>query len=62
MTAYRTRLYRLVFAAAATYNVAFGLWAAVWPLSFFAVFDLDPPRYPSIWACLGMVVGLYGAG
>ena len=22
---------------------------------------MAPPRYPSIWACLGMVVGLYGA-
>jgi len=25
---YRARLYRLIFAAAAVYNVAFGLWAA----------------------------------
>ena len=62
MTAYRARLYRLIFAVAAAYNVAFGLWAAIWPRSFFALFDLDPPRYPSIWACLGMVIGLYGAG
>jgi hypothetical protein len=59
---FRARLYRLIFAAAAAYNLAFGAWAALWPLSFFARFDLDAPRYPSIWACLGMVVGLYGAG
>ena len=62
MTAYRARLYRLIFTAAAAYNVAFGLWAALWPRSFFTLFELDPPRYPSIWACLGMVVGLYGVG
>jgi len=62
VTAFRARLYRLIFAAAAAYNVAFGVWAAVWPLSFFTRFDLVEPRYPSIWACLGMVIGLYGAG
>jgi hypothetical protein len=62
VTAYRARVYRLIFAAAAAYNLAFGLWAAIWPGSFFARFDLEPPRYPSIWACLGMVIGLYGLG
>jgi small multidrug resistance pump len=62
VTPYRARLYRLIFAAAAAYNIAFGLWAALRPLSFFALFDLAPPMYPSIWACLGMVVGLYGLG
>ena len=62
MTPYRTSLYRLIFGAAAVYNIAFGLWAALTPLSFFAFFDLAPPLYPSIWACLGMVIGLYGLG
>ena len=32
----------------------------LFPLSFFDLFALPPPRYPAIWACLGMVVGLYG--
>lgn len=62
MTTFRASVYRLIFASAAVYNLAFGLWAGIWPHSFFARFDLAPPRYPSIWACLGMVVGLYGAG
>jgi hypothetical protein len=62
VTPYRRRLYQLSFAVAAAYNIAFGLWAALTPLSFFALFDLAPPLYPSIWACLGMVVGLYGLG
>jgi len=54
------RLFRIAFALAGGYNLAFGLWAAVWPLAFFEVFDIPPPRYPGIWACLGMVVGVYG--
>src|SRR2546430_7054868 len=62
VTRYRERLYRLLFAAAAAYNIAFGLWAGFWPGSFFTRFDLIAPLYPSIWACLGMVVGLYGVG
>jgi flotillin len=53
------RAYRWVFALAAAYNVAFGTWAGLFPHSFFTLFDLPPPRYPSIWACLGMVVVVY---
>jgi small multidrug resistance pump len=60
LTRSRASVYRLVFSAAAVYNIAFGLWAALFPLAFFRVFALEPPRYPAIWACLGMVVGLYG--
>jgi hypothetical protein len=62
VTPYRTALYRWIFGAAAVYNIAFGLWAALTPQSFFALFDLASPLYPAIWACLGMVVGLYGLG
>ncbi|MEX2310621.1 MAG: hypothetical protein WD738_23845 [Pirellulales bacterium] len=54
------RLFRIAFALAGCYNLAFGLWAAIWPLAFFELFALPPPRYPGIWACLGMVVGVYG--
>ncbi len=53
------RFYRSLFALAAVYNAAFGIWAGFVPHSFFTLFQLDPPRYPSIWACLGMVVGVY---
>ncbi len=54
------RLFRITFAVAGFYNLAFGLWAAVWPFAFFHLFEIPPPRYPGIWACLGMVVGVYG--
>jgi hypothetical protein len=45
---------------AAAYNLIFGVWAGLFPQAFFNWFELAPPRYPSIWACLGMLVGLYG--
>lgn len=54
------RLFRITFTLAGFYNLAFGLWAGIWPLAFFELFDIAPPRYPNIWACVGMVVGVYG--
>ena len=62
MTDFSARVYRLIFTAAAAYNIAFGLWASLFPRAFFNVFELPLPRYPAIWACLGMLVGLYGVG
>jgi hypothetical protein len=58
----RASFYRLFFALAAAYNVVFGAWAVVWPRAFFDLFAMDAPRYPAIWQCLGMVVGVYGLG
>ncbi len=57
---YRAKLYRLIFSLAAIYNLAFGLWACLWPEAFFSWIKMPPPNYPSLWQCLGMVVGLYG--
>jgi hypothetical protein len=62
MSDYARSMYRLIFAAAGAYNILFGLWAALFPRAFFALFRLGSPQYPGIWACLGMVVGLYGVG
>ncbi|HEX5036858.1 MAG TPA: hypothetical protein VFX30_06840 [bacterium] len=53
------RPYRVLFALAAAYNVAFGVWAGFFPQAFFTLFRLEPINYPSLWACLGMVVGVY---
>jgi hypothetical protein len=60
MGSFATQMFRITFALAGAYNLAFGVWAGFWPLHFFEVFGIAPPRYPAIWACLGMVVGLYG--
>lgn len=54
------RLFRIAFATAGLYNLAFGAWASLWPLAFFQLFAIPPPRYPGIWACVGMIVGVYG--
>src|SRR5258708_26908632 len=56
---YRAQLYRALLLLAAAYNAAFGLWAGLWPRSFFDVFGLAQPTYPAIWQCLGLVVGAY---
>lgn len=60
ISAYRVKLYRLIFAVAAIYNIAYGLWACLWPRAFFDLMKMVPPNYPGLWQCLGMVVGLYG--
>lgn len=62
MSDYARTMYRLIFAAAGAYNILFGLWASLFPRAFFSLFGLGTPQYPAIWACLGMVVGLYGVG
>jgi hypothetical protein len=58
----RMNQHRIVLGVAALYNVAFGIWAGFFPNAFFDWFRLEPPRYPSIWSCLGMVIGLFGIG
>ncbi len=57
---FAARLFRTAFVLAGGYNLAFGFWSGFFPLQFFELFELAPPRYPSLWACLGMVVGVYG--
>ena len=51
-----------VLRIAAIYNVVWGGWVVLFPLSFFRVLDLPLPNYPEIWQALGMVVGVYGIG
>lgn len=54
------RLHRAVFTAAGVYNIAWGLWSALDPQWLFRFSGLPPLNHPSIFACLAMVVGLYG--
>lgn len=56
----RRRLHRVTFAAAGIYNLAWGAVAAIFPGWLFAFAGMEPPRYPEVFACLGMVIGLYG--
>jgi len=56
----RRRLHRRVFIAAGIYNIAWGLFAAVDPQWLFRFAGMPLLNHPQIYACLGMVVGLYG--
>jgi hypothetical protein len=56
----RRRFHRFWFAAAGVYNIAWGLVSALWPNWFFSFTGMEPINHPEIYACLGMVIGLYG--
>ena len=56
----RRRLHRVVFAMAGLYNILWGLWSATDPQWFFRFSNMPLSNYPAVFACLGMVVGLYG--
>jgi hypothetical protein len=52
--------YRVLFTIAGGYNVLWGLYAVVDPQWLFRVAGMPPSNTPQIFACLGMVLGLYG--
>jgi hypothetical protein len=56
----RYRWHRAVFLAAGLYNIGWGLYSALDPQWLFRFAGMPPQRYPEIFACLAMVVGLYG--
>ena len=56
----RRDLHRTVFVAAGFYNIGWGLGTAIDPQWFFRFTGLEPLNHPSIFGCLGMVIGLYG--
>jgi hypothetical protein len=56
----RRGLHRAVFALAGVYNLAWGAYAALDPQWLFRVAGMPPLNHPAIFACLGMVVGVYG--
>jgi hypothetical protein len=56
----RRKFHRFIFVAAGVYNILWGLYAVADPQWLFRYAGLPPQNYPQIFACLGMVVGLYG--
>src|SRR2546428_9243807 len=56
----RRRFHRLVFCVAGFYNIGWGLYAVYDPQWLFRFSGLPLLNHPQIFACLGMVVGLYG--
>lgn len=47
---------------AALYNILWGAWVVLFPLATFELMGIQPPLYPQIWQCIGMIVGVYGVG
>lgn len=56
----RRHVHRVVFTAAGVYNIAWGAWSVADPQWFFRLAGMPPSNHPAVFACLGMVVGLYG--
>ena len=56
----RRTFHRAVFAVAGIYNIAWGLWSSVDPQWLFRFAGMPLSNQPAVFACLGMVVGLYG--
>lgn len=56
----RRRFHQFVFAIAGAYNLAWGAYAAIDPQWLFRFAHMPLLNYPEIFACLGMVVGIYG--
>ncbi|MBI2432706.1 MAG: alkyl hydroperoxide reductase [Candidatus Hydrogenedentes bacterium] len=51
---------KAVLILAAIYNIAWGSFVVFFPLAPFAWAGLEPPNYPELWQCIGMIVGVYG--
>lgn len=64
MTALRTdpRWMTTALKLAAIYNLAWGALTVLHPAWLFDLTGLEPPIYPFIWQCVGMIVGVYGVG
>lgn len=51
-----------VLFAAGIYNLVWGTLTVLFPGVTYALTGLPPLNLPMIWACLGMVIGVYGIG
>jgi len=60
MTIARRKFHRAVFCAAGIYNISWGLYSAIDPQWLFRYAGMPLQNHPQIFACLGMVIGLYG--
>ena len=56
----RRKFHQSVFVAAGVYNILWGLFSVFRPQWLFQFSGMPLQNYPQIFACLGMVVGLYG--
>lgn len=48
--------------AAGVYNIVWGAAVVLFPALLFDLAGMEQPRYPQLWQCIGMIVGVYGIG
>lgn len=58
---------RRVMQIAGVYNLVWGAWVVLAPLSLFKILGVAESQWPNatgqaIWQCVGMVIGVYGIG
>ncbi len=56
----RYRFHQITFLCAGCYNLLWGAYSALDPQWFFRFTRMPLLNHPQIFACLGMVVGIYG--
>lgn len=56
------RWMKATLVAAGIYNLAWGAVAVLAPSWIFDLVGMELPRYPQLWQCIGMIVGVYGIG
>jgi len=56
----RRRTYQRVFLAAGAYNICWGVFTVANPQWLFRLAGMPDDTHPQVFACLGMVIGLYG--
>lgn len=56
----RRKFHRIVFLLAGTYNILWGLYSSYDPQWLFRFAKMPLQNHPEVFACLAMVVGLYG--
>jgi len=59
---HHSRWMRNVLIAAGIYNLAWGATVILFPSAIFNFAEMELPRYPQIWQCVGMIVGVFGIG
>jgi hypothetical protein len=57
---HRRNFHRFTFALAGAYNIGWGIYSALDPNWLFRFAAMPPLNHPEVFACLAMVVGLYG--
>lgn len=62
MLATAPRWMKITLWMAGLYNIFWGVFVILFPNAMFLWTGMEPPLYPQLWQCIGMIVGVYGLG